>query len=416
MNQAQKMKNLINNTFELAKTIDGVKTVYISGDFTSHYVKKMFGDVYCYYDNTNDLKQDWTYYNSIHGDDVIRLFEGLKSEYNPIENYDRYEESGISHTGTIGNSGNSTSTSKTSAYDSSTLVTDGEISGNTGNTTTFNNDDTTTSHIHGNIGVVDAPSMLTNESRIRFNSFIEHYINKWLTSIIVGYGSEDNEIEFAQDIEYAKKSEFDALADNVSTISGKVDTLETNYDTLNNSLGGVISDIDNNIKPSIEELIDEVDTTSASVTTLEDQLTANNLPIYLDYQGGKYGYNTSPSRGADTFNPFSSGGGEINFLRGEIAYRNLTTSNHWDISITNSKGKLLLYILTTAVNTVCDVKKNNVALSPSKNIGNGQTGSLICNTQTFIVDIIESDNVSLSFRKTTGSSTQNVGYMAYLIN
>lgn len=274
MNQAQKMKNLINNTFELAKTIDGVKTVYISGDFTSHYVKKMFGDVYCYYDNTNDLKQDWTYYNSIHGDDVIRLFEGLKSEYNPIENYDRYEDSGIKHRGTIGNTGNSTSTSKTSAYDSDTLVTDGEISGNTGNTTTFNNDDTTTSHIHGNIGVVDAPSMLSNESRIRFNNFIEHYINKWLTSIIVGYGSEDNEIEFAPDTEYAKKSEFDALAENVNTIGGKVGTLETNYDTLNNSVGGVISDIDNNIKPSIEDLIDEVDNTSAEVDDHETRITA----------------------------------------------------------------------------------------------------------------------------------------------
>lgn len=38
-----------------------------------------------------------------------------------------------------------------------------------------------------------------------------------------------------------------------------------------------------------------------------DSLTANSNQFYFDYQDGKYGYNTDPNRGADTFNPFSSG-------------------------------------------------------------------------------------------------------------
>ena len=40
---------------------------------------------------------------------------------------------------------------------------------------------------------------------------------------------------------------------------------------------------------------------------INNSLTANNSQFYFDYQDGKYGYNTDPNRGADTFHPFSSG-------------------------------------------------------------------------------------------------------------
>lgn len=40
------------------------------------------------------------------------------------------------------------------------------------------------------------------------------------------------------------------------------------------------------------------------IAELQDEFTANNKRIYLDYKNGKYGYNTSASRGADTFHPF----------------------------------------------------------------------------------------------------------------
>ena len=55
----------------------------------------------------------------------------------------------------------------------------------------------------------------------------------------------------------------------------------------------------------------------AALGVLEDELTANGTRIYLDYKDGRYGYNTDALRGADTFNPFSSGG----------EYNILTTSN-----------------------------------------------------------------------------------------
>ena len=40
--------------------------------------------------------------------------------------------------------------------------------------------------------------------------------------------------------------------------------------------------------------------------TVNSSLKANNNQIYMDYHDGKYGINTSSSRGADTFIPFHS--------------------------------------------------------------------------------------------------------------
>ena len=38
----------------------------------------------------------------------------------------------------------------------------------------------------------------------------------------------------------------------------------------------------------------------------KNELTANNKQFYFDYKNGKYGFNTDPNRGADTFVPFSN--------------------------------------------------------------------------------------------------------------
>ena len=65
----------------------------------------------------------------------------------------------------------------------------------------------------------------------------------------------------------------------------------------------------------------DTDELTDAVAKIQDELTANNTKLYFDYKDGKYGYNTDPNRGADTFNPFKSdsGGNEFN---------NLTTVTH----------------------------------------------------------------------------------------
>ena len=52
---------------------------------------------------------------------------------------------------------------------------------------------------------------------------------------------------------------------------------------------------------------------SRTLIIINSSLTANNIQFVYDYQDGKYGYNTDPNRGADTFHPFSSSFNEIGF-------------------------------------------------------------------------------------------------------
>ncbi len=63
----------------------------------------------------------------------------------------------------------------------------------------------------------------------------------------------------------------------------------------------------------------------------DNQLTANNNSIYMDYQNGKYGINTSANRGADTFVPFKGyeylGNSTSYDLSDRSDYASLTNSN-----------------------------------------------------------------------------------------
>ena len=72
----------------------------------------------------------------------------------------------------------------------------------------------------------------------------------------------------------------------------------------NSNVGKALDDL----KTKDTSIYSSINSVANRVNGLEDELTANGIRIYLDYKDGKYGYNTSASRGADTFSPFSSGG------------------------------------------------------------------------------------------------------------
>ena len=50
---------------------------------------------------------------------------------------------------------------------------------------------------------------------------------------------------------------------------------------------------------------DSLVTLKNNINSVNGQLTANNNAMYMDYHDGKYGVNTSSTRGADTFIPFN---------------------------------------------------------------------------------------------------------------
>lgn len=304
MTNAKKFKDLITNLFELSKTVDGVKTVYISGDFTKHYILKNYGNVYCYYDNTGDLKADFDFYNSIHGEDVIRLFEGLMEEYNPTENFFGEELTTVEHTGTVGNTSNSTVDNKTSAYDSDNLVNDSQVVGNSGGTTTFNNKDTTTYSRHGNLGVATPSDLLGGEAKLRFNTFVEHYLNRWINGCMVGYGDEENEVTFEPDVDYASKTYVD---NKVTELAENVDDALNNLTDIVNEHGSSINALDNSLSGLIEEVDAFEDSVDIEITNINNNLTASDSLVFKFATDGEgnYGY----LDGDDTFHPFSSGGG-----------------------------------------------------------------------------------------------------------
>ena len=384
-----RMKQLITNDFKLSKVIDGVEMVYITGEFTKHYVTKHFGDVYCYFESTTDLKADFDFYNSVHGNDVIRLFDGLMEEYNPIENYDRNEVTTIGHTGTIGNTSNGTMTNKVSAYDSNTLVNDGESVTNGNTTTTLNNNDSTVSRIHGNIGVTTSSQMLQGEAQIRFNNYLEHYLNRWITTVIVAYGDELNEVEYAPDTEYATTDYVDNVAD---TLGERIDTLGDTVDTLNNSLGAVITDIDSNIKPTIEELINDDSDHEGRIAHIEGNLTASDdIEFKFSTDGINYGYEINGE-----FHPFSSGGG----APFEIVLDNVRTgqANNWQEYNTTSSpmpftGVCRVYLSFWGYKGDYGIYKNGSRQSASFS---QYHNTYQCCTQRYVLNVNEGD--TLMFR------------------
>ena len=100
-----------------------------------------------------------------------------------------------------------------------------------------------------------------------------------------------------------------------------------------------------NVKYNDSNVADELIELETRASALEDELTANGTRIYLDYKDGKYGYNTSASRGADTFSPFSSDD-EFNNLTTAI---DITANNLPSI---NGSGYIYVKYLSGAVNTI----------------------------------------------------------------
>lgn len=134
-----------------------------------------------------------------------KWLEGLKAEWNPIENYDRYEEikdttnRGLENK-TIGQNNfkgsNKDSTENTvSAYDSNYYSPDrkSEINGSSESNSTTTNEDNVkedtlfnhTAHVHGNIGVTQASEMLQAYMDISKWSLYEHMNDLFKNELLI---------------------------------------------------------------------------------------------------------------------------------------------------------------------------------------------------------------------------------------
>lgn len=111
-----------------------------------------------------------------------KLYATTVLEYNPIENYDRQEESESDNSGTSG--GTTTSTNSNTAYDSDTFKDTGKSVSSGSNTTKGNSK--FKSRVHGNIGVTTTQQMIEQERRSVEFCMTEYIINDFIDRFCVG--------------------------------------------------------------------------------------------------------------------------------------------------------------------------------------------------------------------------------------
>lgn len=111
--------------------------------------------------------------------------KALSVEYNPLENYDRIEDTTDKNSGTVKNTGTQGALSKISAFNSDTMA-DNESSERTDNLTQTN--DLTLKHdarIHGNIGVTTSQQMLQSELDIAKWNLYDQITYLFLTEFVI---------------------------------------------------------------------------------------------------------------------------------------------------------------------------------------------------------------------------------------
>ena len=106
----------------------------------------------------------------------------------------------------------------------------------------------------------------------------------------------------------SSKAVFDSFTANknsITTLSGTVTNLTTQVNTNKSNISNLTTRM-TTVESNATTNATNISSLNTKMSTVENELTANSKRIYMDYQNGKYGINTSANRGADTFIPFNS--------------------------------------------------------------------------------------------------------------
>ena len=133
------------------------------------------GDLFPYYQVPPQVKSAITEWFTRRKGNFSKLWQGFTAEYNPIENYDRQEDStetpNITHTLSYSGQDASTNEADVQGYNGTDYVpnsrTKSSGTSSTNGTDTESGTRTYTSRIHGNIGVTTSAQMLEGELALR---------------------------------------------------------------------------------------------------------------------------------------------------------------------------------------------------------------------------------------------------------
>lgn len=127
-----------------------------------------------------------------------KLYATTQYEYNPIENYDRYEEGTNSASGSSSgqnesaSSGENESITSNTAYDSNTFADSAKANSSGSNNVTnsgnneYENSGSFTTHVHGNIGVRSSQELIEQERRIADFCITSYIVEEFIDKFCIG--------------------------------------------------------------------------------------------------------------------------------------------------------------------------------------------------------------------------------------
>lgn len=148
----------------------------INKDLAVNEILTRAGEFELIYSDLDFLKFQITKWASKHYRTFDKWVNALALEFNPLHNYDRYEETddNTENTSSASSNAGATTTGKVSAYDSSSYQPKDETttSSESGETSGSESTYTHRAHLYGNIGVTTSTQMLEDFIRVeRFNIY-----------------------------------------------------------------------------------------------------------------------------------------------------------------------------------------------------------------------------------------------------
>lgn len=148
----------------------------IEKDLAVNEILTRAGEFELIYSDLDFLKFQITKWASKHYRTFDKWINALNIEFDPLYNYDRYEEitDKTENSGSVSSNAGATTTGKVSAYDSSSYQPKDETttSSNSGETSGSESNYSHTAHLYGNIGVTTSSELLESYLQVeRFNIY-----------------------------------------------------------------------------------------------------------------------------------------------------------------------------------------------------------------------------------------------------
>lgn len=143
------------------------------------------GELKPYHQTPTRLKYSITNFFKRRYDSYSRMYTALTTQYSPLENYDRIENTSDTSSSKSESTSTSNSSSATSAFNSSYMEPTGSTSGSAGGNGSASGSATHYSRVHGNIGVTTNAQMLSGELEVRTYDLYKHIAMEFEKEILM---------------------------------------------------------------------------------------------------------------------------------------------------------------------------------------------------------------------------------------